>query len=143
VAVVAVAYVAYASANGTVRDAAHRVRVRSPLRATLFAQVEKNGTINASSGGISSALPRYKGAFLVDFRRNITHCAAVASDASLPIFGAAPGEDTPRAVGQAIVDMFAPGYTFHNGFPSADTIQVETYSEGEPVHAPFTVIVAC
>lgn len=141
VVIVASGYVAYASDNDTARGGADHDP--GSAQVILFAQVESDGRINASSGGIPSALPRYKSAFLVDFQRNVTRCAAVASDAALPIYAAAPGATSPRAVGQAVVSMFASGYTFPNGFPSADTVQVETYNEGKPVHAPFTVIVAC
>jgi hypothetical protein len=111
--------------------------------ANLFAQIAVTGEINASSPGVSaSELSGHTGTYRVDFGENIARCAASATLGSVPIFGI-PGANTPRAVGFAVVDMFAPGYTFSNGYPSADTVQVETIVGGVRVDAPFYIIVVC
>jgi hypothetical protein len=111
--------------------------------ATLFAQVESNGTINASSPGVTvSQRSTRTGTDMIDFGQDISHCAATATQGALPFFGI-PGASTPRVVGSAIVDMFAPGYTFPNGYPSADTVQVETFDRTMHAKTSFYIVVSC
>jgi hypothetical protein len=93
----------------------------------LYAQVKMDGTINASSPGVTSAKNgSSKGLYLVNFGQDITHCAAIAMQGALPVFGE-PGANTGRTRGSALVDIDGPGFTFSNGYPSADTVEVETY----------------
>jgi hypothetical protein len=93
----------------------------------LFAQVKMDGTINASSQGVtSSKYASNKGIYLVNFGQDITHCAAIAMQGALPIFNS-PGANTGVTRGSAVVDIGGPGSTFPNGYPSADTVEVETY----------------
>jgi hypothetical protein len=111
--------------------------------ARLFAQITANGTINASSPGVTaSQFLHHTGTFRVNFGQNITRCAAIATQGALPEFGT-PGASTTRVVGSAVVDMFAPGYTFPNGYPSADTVQVETFAGSTHANAPFYITVSC
>jgi hypothetical protein len=117
--------------------------VVSAPTANLFAQITVNGEINASSPGVSaSELSSHTGTYRIDFGENIAHCAASATLGSVPIFGT-PGASTPRAVGFAVVDLFAPGFTLPNGYPSADTVEVETIVGGVHADAPFYIIVLC
>ena len=113
------------------------------LGTTLFAQVTSGGTINASSPGVAaSQFSGHTGTYRVDFGQDISHCAATATLGALPSFGT-PGASTTRAVGFAVVDMFAPGYTLPNGYPSGDTAQVEIRASGVRANAPFYIVVSC
>jgi hypothetical protein len=110
---------------------------------TLFAQVTRGGTINASSPGVTaSQFSGHTGTYRVDFGQDISHCAATATLGALPFFGT-PGASTTRAVGFAVVDMFAPGYRLPNGYPSGDTAEVEIRASGVRVNAPFYIVVSC
>jgi hypothetical protein len=109
----------------------------------LFAQVESSGTINASSPGVTASLRAPNtGTYRVNFGQDVSHCAVTATEGALPVFGL-PGASTPRAVGTAIADMFAAGYTFANGYQSADTVQVETFDGTVHENAPFYIVVSC
>jgi hypothetical protein len=110
---------------------------------TLFAQVTRDGTINASSPGVTaSQFAGHAGTYRVNFGRDISHCAATATLGALPAFGT-PGASTTRVVGFAVVDMFAPGYMLPKGHPSGDTVQVEIRAGGVRVNAPFYIVVVC
>jgi hypothetical protein len=78
----------------------------------------------------------------LDFGERVARCAASATLGSVPIFGD-PGADTTRAVGFAVVDMFAPGFMLPNGYPSADTVEIETIVDGVHADASFYIIVLC
>jgi hypothetical protein len=109
----------------------------------LFAQVTSGGTINASSPGVTaSQFSGHTGTYRVDFGQDISRCAATATLGALPSFGT-PGASTTRAVGFAVVDLFAPGYTLPNGYPSGDTAEIELRANGVRVNAPFYIIVSC
>jgi hypothetical protein len=109
----------------------------------LFAQVEPDGTINASSPGVqASKYESYTGLYVINFGQEITHCAVVATQGQLPDFSS-PGSGSGRNVGSAIADMLSSGYTYPNGYPSADTVEVETYSGSTAADSPFYVAVLC
>ncbi len=109
----------------------------------LFAQVTEAGTINASSPGVqASKYEAYTGVYLVNFGHEIVHCAVVATQGALPFFET-PGASTGRRIGPAVVGMSGPGYTFPNGYLSADTVVVETFEGSSAKYAPFYIAVLC
>jgi hypothetical protein len=111
----------------------------------LFAQITSEGTINSSSPGVQAAkFEPFKGVYLVNFGREVVHCAVSATQGALPFFES-PGVSTGRTVGPITVGMSGPGYTFPNGYPSANTVQVETFEKkGETsVASPFYIAVFC
>ncbi len=115
----------------------------APAGELLFAQVRGDGDLNASSPGVrASKFAGHTGAYRIDFGRVISHCAANVTLGALPYFYS-PGASTPRGVGFAVVDMFSPGFTLSNGYPSGDTAQVETRANDARINAPFYIVVSC
>lgn len=109
----------------------------------LFAQVGEKGEIHTSSPGVqASKFEPYTGTYLVNFGHDISHCAVTATQGSIPFFET-PGANTGRAVGAAVVGMSGAGYTFPNGYPSADTVQVETFSGTTAANTSFYIAVLC
>jgi hypothetical protein len=110
----------------------------------LFAQVRNDGVLNASSPGVkASKFSDHIGTYRIDFGQNISHCAANVTLGALPYFGT-PGASTTRMIGFAVVDMFAPGFTFPKGYPSGDTAEVEMRgANGARLDAPFYIVVSC
>jgi len=109
----------------------------------LFAQVNENGGINASSPGVqASKFEPYTGVYLVNFGHDILHCAVTATQGALPIFEGT-GASTGRQVGAAVVGISGPGYTFPNGYPSTNTVQVETFSGSTAAKSAFYIAVLC
>ncbi len=53
----------------------------------LWAQIGAGGTVNASSDGVTALNPS-DGVYYVDFGRDVTHCAALAVQGSIPNFSA-------------------------------------------------------
>lgn len=63
----------------------------------------------------------------VDFGQDISHCAAIASIGAVPIY-ASPGSSTGRLPGYALADTSSAGSTdTGSGFPSGDSVTVETF----------------
>lgn len=111
----------------------------------LFAQVKEDGTINASSPGVTSSRSvSYTGIYYVNFHQDITHCAAIATQGAVPDFSK-PGANTGRTVGHAVVDVSSAGGTPHpSGDPNADTVLVETYNASSTAaNTPFYIAVFC
>jgi hypothetical protein len=107
----------------------------------LFAQVESNGTINASSAGITAA-PAGTGAYLVNLGQDITRCAPIAEQGALPAF-TSPGGSSGLVKGDALVQISSAGSVIQPGYPSADTVVVETFSGAMPADASFYLAVLC
>jgi hypothetical protein len=115
----------------------------APPGARLFAQVRTDGTINVSSPGVkASQFAGHLGTYRIDFGQDISHCAATATLGAVPYFGS-PGATSTRALGFAVVDLSAPGFTFPNGYLSGDTAQVEIRADGTRAAAPFYIVVTC
>jgi hypothetical protein len=111
---------------------------------TLFAQVKADGTINASSPGVTSTkFTPYTGEFLVNFGQDISHCAVIATQGAVPVFGL-PGGNSGRWVGPAIVNLSSTGAAYPNGYPTGNSVQVETFKEGGAAeYSAFHIAVFC
>jgi hypothetical protein len=108
----------------------------------LFAQVESNGTINASSSDVT-AVRSGTGIYLVNLGQDITRCAAIAQQGSLPVFNS-PGGSSGSPQGDASVQISSAGAMLQPGFPSADTVVVQTFSGATiAANAPFYLAVFC
>jgi hypothetical protein len=107
----------------------------------LFAQVESSGAINASSTGVIAARSS-TGIYLVNLGQDITHCAAIAQQGALPVF-TSPGGSSGSVQGDAIVQISSAGAVLQAGYPSADTVVVETFSGTVSANAPFYLAVFC
>jgi hypothetical protein len=107
----------------------------------LFAQVESNGTINASSTGVTAALSG-TGTYLVNLGQDITHCAAIAQQGGLPTF-TSPGGSSGSVHGDAVVQVSSAGALLQAGYPSANTVVVQTFGGTMSANAPFYLAVFC
>lgn len=113
----------------------------------LFATVALSGTtatIDASSPGVR--LFRFSaGVYEVNFGQDISHCAALANNGAVPVFSATAAS-TGRSPGYALADLSSAGGTdAGSGFPSGDTVTVETFSAATDasVDTSFGVAVFC
>src|SRR5262249_10700781 len=108
----------------------------------LLAQIAVDGTVNASSPGVTAQRVA-TGAYHINFGQDITHCTALATQGGIPNF-AVPGASSGRVVGSAIVNIGSAGSSYGAGFPSADTVEVDTYnSSGTAADSNFYVAVFC
>jgi hypothetical protein len=111
--------------------------------AIRFAQVTSSGRVNASSQGVrASRLSHFKGAYLVTFGRNVSHCVALATNGGVPVF-TSRGATTPSVVGPIRVSLSSGGFTYANGYRSEDTAEVETFSGRSHSDSSFYVAVMC
>jgi len=110
--------------------------------ANAWAQVKADGSVNASSAGVT-ARSTAAGVYLVNFGQDITHCAPVATEASIPDFSA-PGRSTTGIPGSTFVGMSNTGATLAAGFPSQTSVSVETRrTNGTAAATSFTIAVFC
>jgi hypothetical protein len=108
----------------------------------LFAQIAVNGTINASSPGVM-ATKFATGGYHINFGQDITHCVALATQGGIPDF-AVPGASSGAVVGSARVNINSAGSSFGTGFPTADTVEVDTYNgSGTATDSNLFVAVFC
>ncbi len=108
----------------------------------LWAQVKDDGTINASSPGVTSA-ESASGVYTVNFATDISNCAVMATQASIPDFSAA-GHSIAGTPGPAFVSAASAGATLAPGFPSASSVTVQTRrTNGNPVSTSFSVAAFC
>jgi len=108
----------------------------------LWAQIKGDGSVNASSGGVTARV-NGTGVYLVNFAQDITHCAAVATQASIPTFTGA-GLSTTGIEGAAFVAMSNTGVDLAAGFPSQTSVSVQTNRvNGTAVGTSFTIAVFC
>ena len=108
----------------------------------LFAQIRADGSINASSGGIT-ARNASTGVYHVNFGQDITQCAVTATQASIPDFSA-PGSSTTGIPGPAFVDMNSAGADFAPGFPSVNSVAVQTRrTNGTLISTSFAIAIFC
>lgn len=93
----------------------------------LFATVMSGGTIDASSPGVQ-ADHLATGAVQVDFGQDVSHCAAIVTIGTVPIYSSS-GSSTGRVPGYVRADTESDGGTVTGGgFPTGDTVTVETFA---------------
>ena len=110
----------------------------------LFAAVRDAGTIAASSDGVQ-VYHVSTGVWQVDFAQDISHCAALATIGAVPVYSA-PGTSTGRTPGYATASTESAGSAHGNsGFPTGDTVEVETFAGATDlaVDSSFDVAVFC
>jgi hypothetical protein len=108
---------------------------------SVWAQIKPDGSVNAASPGVT-ARSTAAGAYLVNFGQDITHCAPLATQATIPNFAGA-GSPQP-AFGPSFVGMSNTGATLAPGFPSQTSVSVETRrTNGTAVSTGFTIAVFC
>jgi hypothetical protein len=111
----------------------------------LWAQVWADGTLNASSPGVTSRLGVTPGTYAVNFGQDITHCAAMATQGSIPAFSK-PGSGSGGVTGAPQVLVYSAGSNLAPGYPSASTAIVATSNgtaAGASTAAPFFIAVLC
>jgi hypothetical protein len=109
----------------------------------LFAQVMENGTINASSGSVTAVRSSSTGIYFVNFGQDISHCAIVANEGALPVFGH-PGTSTGDYQGWVNVGMIGSPGEYRIGFPYEETVSVLVHElSGEPINSSFYIAAFC
>jgi hypothetical protein len=111
----------------------------------LWAQVAADGTINASSPGVTARIGVSPGTYAVNFGQDITHCATIATQGAIPSY-AAPGSLSGGLAGAALVRVYSGGIDLAPGFPSTSSVIVSTTSEagaGTPAATTFYIAVFC
>jgi hypothetical protein len=111
----------------------------------LWAQIWADGTINASSPGVTARIGVSPGTYAVNFGQDITHCAAMATQGAIPSY-ATPGSVAGGLAGSALVRLYSAGIDLAPGFPSASSLIIATTSEaagGAPAPTTFYVAVFC
>jgi hypothetical protein len=109
----------------------------------LWAQVKADGSINASSSGVTAAESASAGVYYVNFGADIAHCAVIATQASIPDFSAA-GQTIAGIPGPAFVAAASAGATLATGFPSQTSVTVQTRrANGNPASTSFSVAALC
>jgi hypothetical protein len=106
---------------------------------TLFAQVDFDGTLGASSPHIRVDKVGL-GTYEVDFGRDITQCVASVQQGGIP---AGPGGSTGTGDGAAHANIFGAGTKFADGFPSGDTAVVSTVDHGGLSDSSFQIAILC
>jgi hypothetical protein len=110
--------------------------------AKLWAAVEADGTVDASSGPVTAANPS-AGVYYVNFGQDVTECAAAAQQASIPDDSGA-GRSTTGIPGPAFVAMASAGGTLAAGFPSGTSVTVQTRrTSGALASTSFTIALFC
>jgi hypothetical protein len=108
----------------------------------LWAQIKADGSVNASSDGVTAANSS-TGVYYVNFGQDITECAALATQASLPNFSGA-GLTVAGIPGPAFVAMSSAGVDLAPGFPSVSSATVQTRRTGGAlVSTSFAIAVFC
>jgi hypothetical protein len=108
----------------------------------LWAQIKADGSVNVASPGVTTR-PMGTGVYLVNFAQDITQCAALATQASIPS-AAGPGASTNGITGPAFVAMSNSGVDLAAGFPSQTSVRVQTNrANGTAVATSFTIAVFC
>ena len=111
----------------------------------LWAQIAANGSVNASSPGVTASAGLSAGTYVVNFGQDITHCAAMATQGAIPSYAAAGGT-AGGLVGAPVVRLFNAGVDLAPGFPSVSSAVVATTSQaagGAPTATTFYVAVFC
>jgi hypothetical protein len=110
--------------------------------AAIWAQVKADGSISDASPGVTAANPS-TGVYYVNLGSDVTHCAVVATQSSIPDF-ASPGHSTTGVPGSAFVVQNSAGATLATGFPSVSSVAVQTRRvTGAAVATSFTITALC
>ena len=111
----------------------------------LFAQVNSDGTVNASGSPVT-AKRLSSGRYIVNFGREIGHCAVSVNQASVPDFGGA-GTAHPSTVGYApqVTNFSAnpPEEELQLGFPLTKSVYVTTFNGSAEGDSSFYIAVLC
>ncbi|HEY2055303.1 MAG TPA: hypothetical protein VGH14_15330 [Solirubrobacterales bacterium] len=103
----------------------------------------ENGTINASSGSVTAVRSSSTGIYFVNFGQDISHCAIVANEGALPVFGH-PGTSTGDYQGWVNVGMIGSPGEYRIGFPYEETVSVLVHElSGEPINSSFYIAAFC
>jgi hypothetical protein len=110
----------------------------------LFAAVRNDGTIDASSAGVQ-VYHASTGVWQVNFGQDVSHCAALAGNGAVPVYSSS-GTSTGRTPGYATASTVSAGRTDSpSGYPTADTVEVETFAGAtdSATDTSFDVAVFC
>jgi hypothetical protein len=108
----------------------------------LWAQINANGGVNASSSDVT-ALNSAAGVYYVNFGQDISSCAVLAGQGSIPDFKG-KGLSTVGIPGPAFVSVSSPGTDLATGFPSVSSALVQTRRTGGALASTsFTVAAFC
>ena len=108
----------------------------------LFAQIRADGSINASSRGVT-ARNASTGVYHVNFGAG-HHAVRGHGDAGVDPRLAAPGSSTTGIPGPAFVAMNSAGADYAPGFPSASSVAVQTRrTNGALVSTSFAIAIFC
>jgi hypothetical protein len=111
----------------------------------LWAQIGADGSVNASSGGVTARPGVSPGTYAVNFGQDITRCAAMATQGAIPTYAAA-GSTVGGLAGAPLLRVYSAGTDLAPGYPSMTTVLVTTTSEaamGAPSPTTFYVAVFC
>jgi hypothetical protein len=111
----------------------------------LWAQIGADGSVNASSPGVTARVGVTPGTYVLNFGQDITHCAAMATQGAIPSF-AAPGSTAGGLAGAPLVRVYSAGLDLAPGYPSVSSAIVATTSElaaGAPSATTFYVAIFC
>jgi hypothetical protein len=111
----------------------------------LWAQIGSDGSVNAATPGVTARLGVSPGTYAVNFGVDITHCAATATQGSIPPF-VTPAPAAGGIPGAALVFLYGAGGDLAPGFPTVSTVLVETTngtSGGTAAPSAFTIAVLC
>ena len=90
-----------------------------------------------------TALNAGTGLYYVNFGQDITQCAATATQGSIPDFASA-GHSTTGIPGPAFVVMSSAGADFAAGFPTANSVTVQTRrTNGSLASTSFAIALFC
>jgi hypothetical protein len=111
--------------------------------ANLWAQIKADGSVNASSSGVTATGSASTGVYYVNFGVDISECAVIATQASIPDSSVA-GQAIAGIPGPAFAATASAGATLAAGFPSVSSATVQTRrTNGNPVSTSFSVAAFC
>jgi hypothetical protein len=111
----------------------------------LWAQIAADGSVNASTPGVTARIGVSAGTYAVNFGQDITHCATMATQGGIPVY-ASSGSVVGGLAGSALVRVYSAGIDLAPGFPSVSSVIVATTSEaaaGTPAATTFYIAVFC
>ena len=111
----------------------------------LWAQIAADGRVNASTPGVTARVGVSPGTYVVNFGQDITHCAAMATQGSIPAYGA-PGTTGGGVAGAPLVFLYSAGADIAPGLPTASTLIVQTTNGtagGTATPSTFAVALLC
>ena len=91
----------------------------------LWAQIAADGSVNASSSGVTARAGVSPGTYAVNFGLDITRCAAMATQGAIPAY-AASGSTAGGLAGAPLLRVYSAGTDLAPGYPSISTVLVTT-----------------